>query len=168
MRHNKTLHIGEVGMKNLWQACMLVTPLLLVGCDNMGPKEQGGMVVGGAAGALAGAQFGKGDGRLVATAIGTLLGAAVGSNVGASLDEVDQMKAQQAFNRATAAPVGQSITWNNPNTGHSGSVVAMRDGTSSTGDYCREFQTTVQIDGKDQKAYGTACRQSDGSWKVVN
>ena len=25
---------------------------------------------------------------------------------------------------------------------------------------------TVTIDGKQQKSYGTACRQPDGSWKV--
>ncbi len=146
---------------------VMVSSLLLVGCDNMGPKEQGGAVIGGAAGALAGSQFGKGNGRLVTTAIGTLLGAAIGSDVGASLDEVDQMKAQQAFHHATTAPVGRTIEWNNPHTGHSGSVVALRDGSSDRGEYCREFQTTVVIDGQEQNAYGTACRQPDGVWKVV-
>lgn len=30
---------------------------------------------------------------------------------------------------------------------------------------CREYQTTVMIDGKPQKAYGKACRQPDGTWK---
>jgi surface antigen len=34
------------------------------------------------------------------------------------------------------------------------------------GTYCREFQSNVTIDGKPDKAYGTACRQPDGSWKV--
>ena len=32
--------------------------------------------------------------------------------------------------------------------------------------YCREYQHTVTIDGKQEKAYGTACRQPDGSWKI--
>jgi|SRR5579863_7240893 len=31
---------------------------------------------------------------------------------------------------------------------------------------CREFQTTVTIEGKRQEAVGTACRQPDGSWHV--
>jgi len=31
---------------------------------------------------------------------------------------------------------------------------------------CREFQTTVTIDGKRQAAVGTACRQADGTWRV--
>jgi surface antigen len=36
----------------------------------------------------------------------------------------------------------------------------------SGGSYCREFQNDVTIDGKKENAYGTACRQPDGSWKV--
>ena len=33
--------------------------------------------------------------------------------------------------------------------------------------YCREFQRDVIIDGKPERAYGTACLQPDGSWKIV-
>ena len=33
---------------------------------------------------------------------------------------------------------------------------------------CREYQTQVVIDGRTQNAYGTACRQPDGNWRVVN
>ncbi len=36
------------------------------------------------------------------------------------------------------------------------------------GQYCREFQQTVTIGGKTEEAYGTACRQPDGSWKIVD
>jgi hypothetical protein len=32
---------------------------------------------------------------------------------------------------------------------------------------CREFQQTITVGGQTQEAYGTACRQSDGSWKIV-
>ena len=34
--------------------------------------------------------------------------------------------------------------------------------------YCREFQTTIVVDGQPQDAHGTACQQPDGSWQVVN
>lgn len=34
-------------------------------------------------------------------------------------------------------------------------------------DYCREYTRTVQIGGRTQDAYGTACQQSDGSWMIV-
>jgi hypothetical protein len=30
---------------------------------------------------------------------------------------------------------------------------------------CREYQTTIMIGGKPEKAYGKACRQPDGTWK---
>lgn len=36
------------------------------------------------------------------------------------------------------------------------------------GPYCREFQTTIVIDGRPQSAHGTACQQEDGTWAVVN
>lgn len=32
---------------------------------------------------------------------------------------------------------------------------------------CREYQSTVVIAGRPQPAYGTACRQQDGSWRIV-
>ncbi len=145
----------------------VLTALALSGCtDSMGQKEQMGTLVGGAAGALAGSQFGKGHGRLAATAIGTLLGAALGQNVGSSLDDLDRMKAQQAFNTAATAPVGQTIHWDNPKSGHSGSVMTTREGKTDAGEYCREFQTAVKVGGSAQTAYGTACRQPDGSWKM--
>jgi hypothetical protein len=32
---------------------------------------------------------------------------------------------------------------------------------------CREYQTTIMIGGKPQKAYGRACRQPDGTWKEM-
>jgi hypothetical protein len=32
---------------------------------------------------------------------------------------------------------------------------------------CREYQTTTIIGGRPQPAYGTACLQPDGTWRVV-
>ena len=42
------------------------------------------------------------------------------------------------------------------------------DSGSDNGPYCREFQTTVVIDGRPQSAHGTACQQPDGTWAVVH
>jgi hypothetical protein len=33
---------------------------------------------------------------------------------------------------------------------------------------CREYQTTTTIDGRPQRSYGTACRQPDGTWRIMN
>jgi surface antigen len=150
--------------------------LLLAGCANSGngPGEFGankttaGGLLGAVGGAVAGAQFGSGSGRLAATAAGTLLGALIGSEVGSSLDRADQQYARRAQTQAQAAPIGQSIVWSNPESGHTGTVTPIREGRiPSTGEYCREFQQTVQVGGQSQQAYGTACRQADGSWRVV-
>jgi surface antigen len=154
-------------------ACATV---LLAGCANSGngPGEFGankttaGGLLGAVGGAVAGAQFGKGKGQIAAAAAGTLLGALVGSEVGSSLDRADQQYARRAQSQAQAAPIGQSIVWSNPESGHSGTITPVREGrVASTGEYCREFQQTVTVGGQDQQAYGTACRQPDGSWRVV-
>lgn len=154
-------------MKSVKMLVVLSLALALGACQGTGPKQAGGTVVGGALGGLAGSQIGGGKGQLAATAAGAILGAILGSEVGKSMDELDQMKASQAFNQAGAAPIGQTIHWNNPDSGHTGSVTPVRDGTSASGQYCREFQQTVDIGGQKQQAYGTACRQPDGSWQIV-
>jgi len=32
---------------------------------------------------------------------------------------------------------------------------------------CREYQTTIQVNGQPQQSYGTACQQPDGTWRIV-
>lgn len=154
------------GFKVITAAALVLS---LAACEGMGgPKQTGGTLLGGIGGAAIGSQFGKGTGRVVGVAAGTLLGALLGSEVGRSLDKADLEYANSANARAEAAPIGQPIHWNNPQTGNSGTVTPVRDGTdTATGAYCREFQQTVTIGGKTQQAYGTACRQPDGTWKVV-
>ncbi len=34
--------------------------------------------------------------------------------------------------------------------------------------FCREYTRQIVIDGEEQTAYGTACRQSDGTWRILN
>ena len=137
-----------------------------LGEQNM--KEFLGTLGGAALGGYLGSKVGSGTGQLAATAGGALLGALVGGNIGHSLDEVDKMKAAQAHTQAQSAPIGETIAWNNPDTGHSGTVTAKRDGYDTNGDYCREFQQTITVGGKTEQAYGTACRQPDGSWRIIN
>jgi surface antigen len=153
---------------------MAVVTLLAVGlaaCSNSttGPKQTGGAILGGIGGAVAGAQFGQGTGRLAAVAAGTLLGALIGSEVGSSLDKADKLAmAQTTQNTLESAPTGTSNTWRNPDSGHYGTVTPTSTYQNSTGQYCREFSQTVNIGGRSEEAYGTACRQPDGTWQIVN
>ena len=112
---------------------------------------------------------GGGKGQLAAVAIGNLAGAFIGRGIGQSLDNMDKLYAERAQSRAANAPVGQTIAWNNPDSGNFGTVTAARDGTNAqTGAYCREYRTTVDVGGKPESAYGTSCRQPDGSWQIIN
>ena len=117
---------------------------------------------------LLGSQVGSGSGRLATTAIGALLGAYAGNSLGKSLDRADRQYASQAQQKAHHAPMKQPIAWNNPKSGNSGSITPVREGKyTSTGEYCREYETTISVAGKSEKAFGTACRQPDGTWRIL-
>jgi hypothetical protein len=47
-------------------------------------------------------------------------------------------------------------------------AVTIREGHDSAGNYCREYQSTSTIDGKQVPTYGTACLRPDGRWQIVN
>ena len=92
-----------------------------------------------------------------------LTGVAIGlAPIGAPA-HAQEYKAQQKALEST--PTGTPVAWTNPDTGHSGTITPVKT-YQSGGTYCREFQSNVVIDGKPDKAWGTACRQPDGSWKV--
>ncbi len=76
----------------------------------------------------------------------------------------------------TTPPQSENITWNTPQQGEAQAKPSPPLTTSTTPapqakapaePECREYQTTVTIDGKPQKAYGKACRQPDGTWKQM-
>jgi len=150
-------------------AIMLSLVLVLAGCaPSMGPKETGGTIIGAGAGALAGSQIGSGRGTLVAVAIGTLAGALIGQGVGQSLDRADQLMMERNAQYALESTrTNVATTWRNPDSGNYGSIMPTETYRSSQGQYCREYTQTVVIGGRSQQAYGTACRQPDGSWLIV-
>ncbi len=148
---------------------VLTALFLLIGCTtSQGPNQTGGTFIGAGLGALAGSQFGRGKGRLVAVGLGTLAGALIGAEVGRSLDATDQAYARQTEQVALeTVPTGSSIDWSNPESGHAGTVTPTYTYQAPSGAYCREYQHTVYVGGRAENAYGTACRQPDGSWQIV-
>ncbi|MGB1547612.1 MAG: RT0821/Lpp0805 family surface protein [Alphaproteobacteria bacterium] len=150
-------------------AVPLAFALVLSACTttNTGPKETAGTFLGAGLGALAGSQVGKGRGKLVAVALGTLIGAGLGNEVGKSLDRADQLYMTRTSASAFESNrIGQTSHWHNPDSGNYGTVTPTRT-YQSEGRYCREFQQSVTIGGNTEQAYGTACRQEDGSWEIV-
>ncbi|NKB59300.1 MAG: glycine zipper 2TM domain-containing protein [Alphaproteobacteria bacterium] len=148
----------------------LIAVVLLVGAcaGDQGQKQTGGTLLGAGLGALAGSQIGSGTGQLAAVAIGALAGAYVGSEVGKSLDRADRIEMENSTQRALeTAPSGQTVAWRNPDSGNSGTIVPQPAVQADSGEYCREYQQTITVGGKSEQAYGRACRQPDGSWKIV-
>jgi len=82
------------------------------------------------------------------------------------VDEQAQREHEEAQIEATSADVGEKIYWDTDEA--SGYVVTTRKGTSSRGQQCREYQHSITVGGKTEEAYGSACLQPDGSWKIVN
>jgi surface antigen len=123
-----------------------------------------GGVLGGAAGAAIGSRVDKHDGRTAAIVGGTIIGVLVGGAIGQYMDSVDQNCIGQTLEHV---PDGETIVWQNPNVGGAYQVTPAETYQRDDGRYCREYITEVVIGGRRQQAYGTACRQPDGSWQVV-
>jgi len=73
---------------------------------------------------------------------------------------------EHALYRATRAPIGETIFWSDTSN-VVGSVTPVWEGSSNTGQYCREYRHDVSIGDRTEVAYGTACRRPDGSWEIV-
>jgi surface antigen len=143
--------------------------LALAACEQGKEKQTVGTLAGAGLGALLGSQVGGGKGALAAIAVGTLAGAWAGSEIGKSLDKADKAYAQRTAQDALEYnKVGQAATWRNPDSGHSGTVTPVSTYRSAEGADCREFETQIYVDGKQEKGVGTACRQPDGSWKIAS
>lgn len=159
-------------MRILTITLTLAGALALAGCASQpnNPRQIGGGLLGAGAGGLAGAALAKNSGsatRAAATGIGAVLGLVVGSEIGRYMDEQDQQRSYGAWDQAARGPVGQPVRWNNPDSGNYGTVVPVRDGYHQSGAYCREFQQTIVVGGRTERAYGTACQQPDGSWRTL-
>ncbi len=141
---------------------LTLTAGALTGCTE-GNNTGGSALVGAAAGGLIGSQFFHGGGAVAGVIGATLLGGFLGYKVGQYMDRQDQANMRSAI---ATTPVGDQATWTNPKTNVTYQVKPVRN-YNSDGRYCREYQTKVQINGKWQSAYGKACRQPDGSWKIV-
>ena len=151
-------------MKKLILVCLVSLPLI-GGCASK-------MQTGTALGALTGGALAYGLGQNSSkkelwTVLGIGLGAMIGQSIGQQLDERDQYLMAQTFEFAMEkAPTNETAKWENPDTGVGGSVTPTKTYSTTEGTPCREFTTSVSIGGQTEQAYGTACRQADGSWKI--
>lgn len=162
-----------IQQRSFRMATLAAAALALSACQTGGQKQIGGTVLGAGAGGAAGYFIGDaigGQGTAAAlTGVGVLLGGFAGNQVGASLDRADQAYAARTTSQALeTAPSGSRSEWTNPDTGHSGYVVPTAAYSTASYGTCRDYTHTIYVDGRSQTVNGTACRQSDGTWRVVS
>ena len=146
---------------------VMLAAVMLAGCGGEIAKEEVGALVGAGLGGLAGSFIGDGAGQLVAVGVGTMIGAIMGSEVGKSLDRADKLAMAHAQHDALEYGASGSMkTWRNPDSGNSGEIVPQPAYQQADGTYCREFQQTIIVGDRMESAYGTACRQPDGTWRL--
>ncbi len=151
-------------------AVVMVAALGLSSCATMqqgvedNPKAVLGTLLGAAAGGGIAALAGGGPGAIAGAAVG---GALIGGFIGHHLDNRDKQMASAAAQRAFESnQSGQPSVWRNPDSGNSGSVTPTKTYQLANGQYCRQYEQTIVVGGERQKAYGTACRQPDGTWSI--
>ncbi len=158
-------------MKRWVSLATIISFAIVVGCARgQGgiSKQTGGAVLGGIAGGVLGSTIGKGRGKTVAIIAGTVLGALLGGAIGKQLDERDKLlMARTTQSSLETGRTGQASEWRNPDSGHRGTITPQPAYKSSSGQNCREFTQTIHIGGKSETAKGTACRNPDGTWRII-
>ena len=134
-----------------------------------------GTGVGAIVGGIIGNQFGRGSGRTAATIGGVILGGIAGNAIAKDACK-DKRHDAYYYNHAyydsfNDPDEGEQYNWNNPYSNNHGYVTAgeyYEDGYEDHSGPCREFTQQVYIDGHPETATGLACRQSDGTWRIVS
>ncbi|MEQ8283429.1 MAG: RT0821/Lpp0805 family surface protein [Parvibaculum sp.] len=121
-----------------------------------------GTVIGAILGGVIGADQGRGAGPVIG---GALIGAVLGGALGHAIDASNWACIGDVLEYA---PNRRPVSWHDAQTGYGYEVTPMRTFEAHPGRYCREYQTVVTIGGRAEEAYGTACRQPDGAWEIVN
>lgn len=149
-------------------AALSAAAFLLTSCAAMqeNKKTTVGAAGGAAGGGLIAAAAGGGSTGIAA---GVILGGLLGGALGNVLDQRDkELARKQAQMSLESSRTGQTSSWQNPDSGHSGTFTPTRTYQEPSGQYCREYTQTVTVGGEKQQSHGTACRMPDGTWKIQN
>lgn len=143
----------------------------LAGCANverqtgLGTGAQTGAVTGAAAGGLIAGLAGAHPAWIVGS---ILMGAVAGGLVGDYLSDRDkEQHAATSYDALETQQTGGQSTWSNPDSGNSGSTRILNVYRTADGRLCKDFEQTISAGGQSETANGTACQQSDGTWKPV-
>jgi surface antigen len=143
---------------------------MLAACESDGYGSQNeaiGTVVGAGLGAALGAHA-RGDARAPTMILGALVGGAIGNRIGARMDEANRIRHERVSYQALEHGRSyETAGWYDPDRDVRGSFTPRPAYRDDRGFYCREFQQEIWIGGRREEGYGTACRQPDGSWRIM-
>ena len=152
-KYQKFLAIGLISMS-------------LLGCANM-TREESGNVIGALIGGALAYELGKdSSNKEIWVATGIIGGAIAGGHYAVLTEPSQRMNATNMHTTLESIPDNAQTKWINPNTNESGTMTVVRT-NNNNGTPCREFTQTIYVGGKAVQGYGTACRQADGSWKII-
>ncbi len=134
--------------------------LILGGCNHQLNKGQSGAGIGAAGGAIIGQAIGS---STEATLIGLAVGATLGYIVGNEMDKADRSQLNNVYEQGAS---GRPTSWQNPDNGNNYSVTPEPAYYPTPESPCRRAEIIAVIDGKQEKTYSTACRNSDGQWEL--
>jgi len=142
----------------------------LGGCETIeretgfGKSTQTGAVSGGAFGGIIAALAGANPAWIAASVI---LGGVTGGTIGNYLGRDDAEKhARTNLSALDSLGRGQSSSWQNAQTGNSGSTRVTRVDQRSDGTVCKAFTETLRTKAETVTRESTACKAPGGTWRV--
>lgn len=168
MRHHAN---GAFLKRGLFTAMLVAVALSVASCGSRTTREDKiayGAIAGAVTGALVGFEFiGSGSGRwLGALALGAV-GASAGKVVAERLTRWDRSVMQEtAYGSLTTGPIGSTAAWRNPDTGTNGTITPLRTFLDERGRLCRDYNTTLELDGEFFDGDETACLLPGGDWVI--
>ncbi|NQV81052.1 MAG: hypothetical protein HQ495_10900 [Alphaproteobacteria bacterium] len=98
-----------------------------------------------------------------------ILAALLATDVGKAITAADQLALERTTQTTLETiPIGTEATWRNPQTGNHGVIAPRKTFQKASGSYCREFTQTLVNGDVMEEALGTACRETDGTWKLAD
>jgi len=91
-----------------------------------------------------------------------------GKVVGGQLNDTDRVLYQKMLEKdLSGSRLGDVISWENPETGHSGITRTIQIFTGANNRLCRRFRSTIVLESKFLTGEGVACKQPHGKWVVL-
>ena len=75
-----------------------------------------------------------------------------GKAIGQQLDQADLLMHEHAVQESYEKPLNRPIHWENPKTGHRGTVTPIREGRDDNNQICRQYEQSITVGGQTETA----------------